>query len=229
VQAKVETAVGTNQSIWDVFRNQDDQVGFTYKTLQDGELQAGFFDFPEIRSADSTNRYVLSGSLSIGAIPTEPVDLCATPRAALEAKNDEIDGLRTRRELLQAELQHATPQQKTAIVAEIGATNDLIAQAETEYPPFRTPSTRASRTTATTETSSSSRRWWSTPAERDSARALARRRAVRRRPRGHAGQRSRRSRARPPRGRRPCRRRASVWPPTACMASTRTSARRRAA
>ena len=134
VLAKVEDAIGSNQSIWDIFRNQDDQVGFTYRAFSDDEIQASFFDFPEVRSDDSTNRYVLSGSLSIGAIPTDPVDLCATPRATLKAKQDEIQGLQTRRGLLQGELQHATPQQKAAIVAEINATNALITQAEADLP-----------------------------------------------------------------------------------------------
>lgn len=136
VQAKVEEAIGSDQSIWDIFRNQDDQVGFTYKAFSGPEIAAQFFDFPEITSDDSTNRYVLSGSLSVGAIPTDPVDLCATERAAVKAKQDELQGLQTRRSLLQGQLQHATPQQKAAIVAEIGATNDLIAQAEAELPPL---------------------------------------------------------------------------------------------
>ena len=52
----------------------------------------------------------------------------------LNAKKAEIEGLQTRRSLLQTELQHATPQQKAAIVAEIGATNDAIADAEAEVP-----------------------------------------------------------------------------------------------
>lgn len=134
VKSKVEDAIGSNQSIWDIFRNQDDQVGFTFKTFSGSEITAQFFDFPEIRSEDSTNRYVLSGSLSVGAIPVDPVDLCATPRAALKAKQNEVKGLQTRRGVLQSQLQHATPQQKAAIVAEIGATNDLIAQAEAELP-----------------------------------------------------------------------------------------------
>jgi hypothetical protein len=134
VKSKVEAAIGSNQSIWDIFRNQDDQVGFTYKTFSGPAIAAQFFDFPEIRSDDSTNRYVLSGSLSVGAIPVDPVDLCATERAALKAKQDEIKGLQTRRELLQGQLQHAAPQQKAAIVAEIGATNDLITQAEAGLP-----------------------------------------------------------------------------------------------
>jgi hypothetical protein len=134
VKSKVEDAIESNQSIWDIFRNQDDQVGFTHRAFSGPEIAAQFFDFPEIRSDDSTNRYILSGSLSVGAIPSDPVDLCATERAAVKAKQDEIKGLQTRRSLLQGQLQHATPQQKAAIVAEIGATNDLIAQAEADLP-----------------------------------------------------------------------------------------------
>ena len=134
VYAKVKDAVASNQSIWDFFRNQDDLVGFTHRGFTNAEIEAGFFDFPELTSEDSTNRYVLSGALSVGAIPGGTIDLCAAERAALEAKKDEIDALQTRRGLLQVQLQHATPQQKPAIVDEIAATNALIAQAEAELP-----------------------------------------------------------------------------------------------
>jgi hypothetical protein len=134
VQSKVESAIGSNQGIFDIFKNQDDNVGFTHRGFIEGEIQAAFFDFPEIVSEDSTNRYVLSGNLSIGAIPTEPIDLCKTPRAALQAKKDEIKGLQTRKSLLQVQLQNAPPQAKAAIVDAIEETNALITQAEAELP-----------------------------------------------------------------------------------------------
>jgi hypothetical protein len=134
VKAKVEDAIGSNQSIWDIFRNQDDNLGFTYRTFTDAEIAFQYFDFPEIVSDDSSNRFVLSGGLSLGPIPTDPVDLCAAPRAALKSKQTEIGSLQTRVQLLQNELQHATPQQKAAIVDEIEATDALIGQAEAELP-----------------------------------------------------------------------------------------------
>jgi hypothetical protein len=137
VKAKVETAVGSNQTIWNAFTNQDDNVGFTYRGFTDSEIQFQYFDFPEIVSEDSSNRFILSGGLSIAPVPTPPVDLCATQRAALEAKKSEIKSLQTRRTLLQNQLQHATPQQKAAIVAEITATNALITQAEAELGPLQ--------------------------------------------------------------------------------------------
>ncbi len=134
VKAKVEEAIGSNQTIWNIFTNQDDNIGFTHKGFTDSEIQFQYFDFPEIVSDDSSNRFVLSGGLSIGPVPTDPVDLCATQRAAVKAKKDEINSLQTRVTLLQDQLHHATPQQKAAIVAEIKATNGLIAQAEAELP-----------------------------------------------------------------------------------------------
>jgi len=134
VKAKVEDAVGSNQSIWNVFTNQDDNIGFTYKGFTDSEIRFQYFDFPEIASGGSSNRFILSGGLSIGRVPSDPVDLCATPRAAVNAKRDEINSLHTRVTLLQNQLHHATPQQKAGIVAEIHATNDLLTQAEAELP-----------------------------------------------------------------------------------------------
>ena len=134
VQGKVEQAVGSNQTIWNVFTNQDDNLGFTYRGFMDSEIAGQNFDFPEIKNDNSSNRFVLSGELSIRSIPVEPVDLCATQRAAVAAKKSEIAALQGRVTMLQNELHHATPQQKSGIVAEIKATNDLIAQAEGELP-----------------------------------------------------------------------------------------------
>jgi hypothetical protein len=134
VLAKVKDAIGSNQSIWNVFTNQDDNLGFTYKAFTDSEIQFQYFDFPEIVSDDSKDRFVLSGGISLGPVPTDPVDLCATPRAALNAKKDEITSLQHRVTMLQDELHHATPQQKPAIIAEIKETNSLITQDEAELP-----------------------------------------------------------------------------------------------
>jgi len=134
VRAKAEEAIGSNQSIWVVFRNQDDNIGVTYKAFFNTDIKFGYFDFPEIVSDNGGDRFVLSGGLSLGPVPTPPVDLCAAQRAALKAKNDEISGLQTRVSVLQSQLQHATPQQKPAIVAEINATNAQITQAEAQLP-----------------------------------------------------------------------------------------------
>jgi hypothetical protein len=145
VAAKVYEAIGSNQSIWNLFTNQDDKVGFTYRVFQThrdeqtGELvieivDTQAFDFPEIVSDDSSNRFVLSGGLFVEPVPADPVDACALERAALKAKKQEIDSLRTRLTRLQDELHHATPQQKPAIVAEIETTSASIAEAEAELP-----------------------------------------------------------------------------------------------
>ncbi|RJF90774.1 hypothetical protein [Sphingomonas cavernae] len=141
VKSKAEAAIGSNQSIWDFFRNQDDTIGFAYKVFQypvsdpatDAEIRFQYFDFPEITSG-SSDRFVLSGGLSLGPVTTTPVDRCAGPRAALKAKMDEIAGLRKRVSLLQQQLHRATPQQKAAIVDQISETNAAIDQAEAQIP-----------------------------------------------------------------------------------------------
>jgi hypothetical protein len=144
VTAKVEDAVGSHQSVWDLFRDQDDPLGFTYKIVpeNDGDtIHAQTFDFPEITTTKRnvfetvvTDRYVLSGEITIAAVPGATVDLCAGPRAALDAKKQEISSLQHRVGSLQQMLQHATPQQKPGIVQEIGATNALLDQAEAALP-----------------------------------------------------------------------------------------------
>jgi hypothetical protein len=134
VKTKVEDAVGSNQSLWNIFTDQDDNLGFAYVGFSDSEIVSHFFDFPQIGSDTDANRFVLSGDLSIGAIPTEPIDLCKTQRAAVKAKEDQIDSLQGRVAMLQSQLQHATPQQKAAIVDEIEETNALLTQAESDLP-----------------------------------------------------------------------------------------------
>lgn len=134
VKTKVEDAVGSNQSLWNIFTDQDDNLGFAFVGFSDSEIVSHFFDFPQIGSDTDANRFVLSGDLSIGAIPTDPIDLCKTQRAAVKAKEDEIDSLQGRVAILQSQLQHATPQQKAAIVDEIQETNALLTQAEGDLP-----------------------------------------------------------------------------------------------
>lgn len=150
VTSKVEAAVSSGQSAWDLFRNQDDPLGFTYKILPERSMDEPTtppvivpqtFEFPEVTTTHDgwfsdtvTDRYVLSGEVTVESVPAETVDLCAAPRAAVEDKKDEIAALQHRRGSLQQLLQHATPQQKAAIIDEIGATNDLIGQAEASLP-----------------------------------------------------------------------------------------------
>jgi hypothetical protein len=134
VNAKVTEAVGSNQSWWNLFTDQDDNLGVTYKTFTDSEIQSQYFDFPEIVSQDASDRFALSGGLSLGPVPTDPVDHCATLRAAVNAKKAEITSLQLRVATLQNQLQNATPQEKSGIVADIKKDNDLLTQAEAELP-----------------------------------------------------------------------------------------------
>jgi hypothetical protein len=142
VTSKVEAAVGGHQSAWDLFRDQDDSLGFTYKILPGNPVEtihAQTFEFPEIVTKDDgdiTDRYVLTGELIVSAVPGGTVDLCAGPRAAVAAKKQEISSLQHRVTSLQNMLHHATPQQKAAIIREIGATNEQVAVAQGELGPL---------------------------------------------------------------------------------------------
>ena len=145
VTSKVSSAIGSHQGVFDIFRDQDDNLGFTHKIFPEGEgatIGATTFDFPEIITTRKniigttvvTDRYVLSGEVTVAAVPQNPVDFCPRQRAALEAKRQEIQSLHTRRTLLQQQLQTATPQQKSAIVQQIKATNAEIDKAEAQLP-----------------------------------------------------------------------------------------------
>ncbi|MGB5560038.1 MAG: hypothetical protein WBN04_18750 [Paracoccaceae bacterium] len=141
VKSKVEAAVGSNQGFFDLFRNQDDTLGFTFKTFAfpvdnpatDAEIRFQFFDFPEI-GIGTTDRFVLSGRLSLGPVPKPPIVICAAQRAALDAKREEITSLQTRVQLLQTQLVHAAPGAKAALVAQITETNTQITMEEALLP-----------------------------------------------------------------------------------------------
>jgi hypothetical protein len=145
VTAKAEAAIGSNQSIWDFFRNQDDPGGFTYvaygdeglKELAESASRTKSMAFKEISNESGSDRYALSGIVSIAAPPGERIDLCATERAAVNAKEQQINWLQARRDMLQVELQHAAPQSKAAIVDEITATTEAITLAEQELAPLK--------------------------------------------------------------------------------------------
>ncbi len=138
VISKVKSAIASDQHFWNVFRDQDDNLGFSYRFFvhdkdkpSESTIQPGAF---EIDLGSGNNRFTLSGQIGVRPVPVQPVDLCAGPRAALEAKKNEIAGLQGRVTALQYELNHATPQQKSAIVSEIQATNALIDEDEAGLP-----------------------------------------------------------------------------------------------
>ena len=143
IESKVKSAVKANLSIGQkLFDNQDDFLGFTFVNFVNENIQSKTFDFPEIfegaNRQSSSNRFVLSGSVTSGPVPPDPVELCPKQRAAVNAKLQEIKGLHSQVAGLQQQLQTATPQQKAGIVAAIKATNAEITQAEAELPPLET-------------------------------------------------------------------------------------------
>jgi hypothetical protein len=139
VQSKVKSAISDNLSIGEkLFDNQDDLLGFTFVNFVNDAIQTRTFDFPEIfegdKQATSSNRYVLSGTVTAGPVPPDPVELCPKQRAALKAKLQEIKGLESEVVSLQQRLATATPQQKPGIIDAIHTTNAEIAKAEAELP-----------------------------------------------------------------------------------------------
>jgi hypothetical protein len=141
VESKVKAAIKSNLTLGQkLFDNQDDVLGFSHMAFIGSEIQNRSFDFPEMVQRNILgairNQFVLSGSLTVGPVPPDTVDVCATQRAAVQAKRDEIKGLQNMKAVLQQQLQHATPQAKAAIVQQITATSAKITQAESELPPL---------------------------------------------------------------------------------------------
>lgn len=133
IEPKITSAVRSNLTFrQQIFGNQDDTLGFAHVAFIGDEIQTKDFEFPELADRGRSNRFVLSGSLTVGPVPPPPVDRCATFRAAVQAKRDEIKGLQSLRAGLQLQLQTATPQAKPAIVQQITRVGAQIAQAEEE-------------------------------------------------------------------------------------------------
>lgn len=139
VKSKVEDAVARGQSIWDIFRDQDDNIGFTYKLFPESEgdtIRSRTFDFPDIINLTDgpgspiADHFVLSGAIEVGPVPPGPVVRCLAQRDAVEAQKQVIKSLQNRRTMLQLQLQTAPPGYKAALVQEINATNHLIDVAE---------------------------------------------------------------------------------------------------
>jgi len=97
----------------------DDSVGLSVWALSGGAITDRTITF---NLSSSSELFLLTGNLGL-SIP--PVDLCRAERAAVAQAKAVVQGLQGRRAALQQELQHATPQQKPAIVAAINKINQV--------------------------------------------------------------------------------------------------------
>ena len=139
IQSNVSPRLRTQSeaiSDWDFFRNQDDNIGFTMPSSNIGhgyghESEIKFrFRLPKSRGSARTLTLTQASREAVRL----PLSSGKAQRDALKAKNDEISSLQTRKTLLQDQLHHATPQQKSAIIAQITETSELIGQAEGQIP-----------------------------------------------------------------------------------------------
>jgi len=139
VKSKVKSAIKDNLSLGEkLFDNQDDLLGFTFVNFVNDAIQPRTFEFPEIFEGDnqqtSSNRYVLSGSVTTGPVPPDPVELCPDQKAALNAKRQEIKGLQSEVRSLQQQLATAPTQAKGDIIDAMEAARAEITEAEAELP-----------------------------------------------------------------------------------------------
>ena len=130
VKAKVRSAIASNQ--FNPLRDQDDNIGFIYKSFSTSDITPQSFDFPE-SGVGSGDRYRLSGTLTIGPVPPTVI-FCKAEGAALKAKKDQLAGLNNSVEALQTQLIHASPQEKAALVRQIQDMNATITQIEAQLP-----------------------------------------------------------------------------------------------
>ena len=140
IKSKVTDAVGRGQGLSGLFRNQDDNLAFAFKTFTHSasnaantEIRQQSFDFP-VMDNKSGDRFILSGTLAVSQVSRPTVDVCRSQRAALQAKKDEITGLTGRLIQLKQQLQGAPPAAKASIVQQITQTNTSIAAAQAGLP-----------------------------------------------------------------------------------------------
>jgi hypothetical protein len=124
VRSKIKSAISNALSGW---QKVDILLGtLTLDDAIDGDFI--FFQAPSasefVMNFDDTqgNSYSIEGSADVR---TPVIDLCQAQVDQVAAAKGVVDGIQSRIMALQAELQHATPQEKSGIVHEI---NDLSAQ-----------------------------------------------------------------------------------------------------
>lgn len=135
VKGAVVDAIASRLSIWQkLFDDQDDLIGYTHVAFIGPEIQTRPLVFPAVANG-AANRYALTGTMTVQPSQSNPTtDLCAGPRQALRAKEDEIRGLQLQRQHLQQELVHAPTNQKAALVRMIVALGERITALEAELP-----------------------------------------------------------------------------------------------
>jgi hypothetical protein len=91
----------------------DDSIGLDLWTFSAQGLATRNFSF----SLDSlSERFSLTATLQVSNLPTP---LCQAQRDEVERAEAVVKSIQTQRELLQTQLHHATPQQKSGIIAQI--------------------------------------------------------------------------------------------------------------
>jgi hypothetical protein len=133
IEPKIKLAIRSNLTLGQkLFDNQDDFLGFAHIAFIDDEIRTTNFNFPELMEPGSENRFALSGSLTVGPVPTPPVDRCADLRAAVQAMRAQVTALHGMLVALQEQLKKAPPQQKPAIIQQIEEVGAKIVKAEEE-------------------------------------------------------------------------------------------------
>lgn len=143
VEAKVRSAVRDSQSLLShlLGGTPDAPIGFTYalfrypKPADSGRgIEFQYVDFPEIASSSGGDRYVLTGRLSVEAVPRPTITICGAQRGALDAKQHELEGLHRRRGHLQASLHASGGPHRAGLADAIEETNAKIAEVEGQIP-----------------------------------------------------------------------------------------------
>lgn len=135
----VKDAIASRLSFWQkLLDNQDDLIGYTYVAFTGADIVTRQLVFPLIPIDGVANRYALNGQMTVEPTQPRPVfDRCARPRRALQAKEDEVEGLQHMRQALQLQLQSAPPSHKAVLVQRITALAAQITGLEAELPALR--------------------------------------------------------------------------------------------
>lgn len=127
VQHKVAGAIKSALSFWDLFRDQDDPIGFAFAAFE-SPLQA--LDTISLRINSGREIFDVSGELRVTVVQLE---ICELERERVRQTRSKIDDLLGLMRSLQERLGDASPVEKPSIIQRIRQTQENIEMATAEH------------------------------------------------------------------------------------------------
>jgi hypothetical protein len=134
IESKISSAVESNLSFFQKFKNQDDPIGFTYKLFVNDEIvNTPLFAFNDIKSNSGGEHYIIEGSLKVrNIIPDIEINICKSQKTAVEEKKQKIEGTFNLLRATQRQLQTASPGAKAVLIKRINELGEEIGKLQVE-------------------------------------------------------------------------------------------------